>query len=95
MRNRYVFIFLFLGIKSLTAQVGIGTTNPTADLDIDGTLRIRNTPVFNSSKTLNVDGNGNVGVSNNFILSSVTLIEATAPVEYDTCLLYTSPSPRD
>ncbi|OAB75683.1 C1q-like domain-containing protein [Cochleicola gelatinilyticus] len=36
-------IILLLWGATLTAQVGIGTTNPTATLDVDGNLRLRGT----------------------------------------------------
>lgn len=35
------FIFYFLLHTGLYAQVGIGTTTPTASLDVNGTLRVR------------------------------------------------------
>ena len=50
------------------AQVGINTTTPTKDLDINGELRIRTTPNVVSSTSLTVDVDGNVGKSNNYVL---------------------------
>jgi hypothetical protein len=42
MKKIYLLFFIFSFI-SIHSQVGIGTTNPTADLDVNGTLRIRTT----------------------------------------------------
>ncbi|HMI06389.1 MAG TPA: hypothetical protein VK528_02495 [Flavobacterium sp.] len=56
---------LFLCPLCLLAQVGIGTTNPTAMLDVNGTLRVRQTglnPNATSAKdsVLVVNNNGDV-----------------------------------
>ena len=40
-----LLIFTFLVSACAFAQVGIGTTAPSAALDIDGDLRIRNVPI--------------------------------------------------
>lgn len=42
MRKKHLLFFLF-NCFCFYAQVGIGTTSPTADLDVNGTLRIRTT----------------------------------------------------
>jgi len=61
------------------SQVGIGTTNPTADLDVDGNLRIRSTPDLTSGKQLVVDKDGNVGVNNNYYLILMPTTVASSP----------------
>lgn len=43
------------------AQVGIGTTDPTKDLDVNGELRVRNLPPITSNEFLVSDPEGNVG----------------------------------
>ncbi|SIQ96837.1 hypothetical protein SAMN05880574_1413 [Chryseobacterium sp. RU37D] len=47
-------------------NVGIAVTTPTATLDVNGTARVRNTPVLSSgiNSPLFVDVNGNVGKAN-------------------------------
>lgn len=42
MKKTYL-LFLVFNFTSIYSQVGIGTTSPTADLDVNGTLRIRTT----------------------------------------------------
>jgi len=45
---------------SCTAQVGIATTDPTAALDVNGDLRVRDLPL-SSGHILTTDVNGNIG----------------------------------
>ena len=61
---RLILIIYFLIPFLLISQVGIGTENPTQTLDIDGQLRIRNTPINNNGAFLVVDSDGNVGEIN-------------------------------
>jgi hypothetical protein len=85
----YKIIIIILGIlafggQSIQAQVGINTTSPQEDLDIDGTLRIRNTGTINSSKILGRDSNGTVGtidVGDNVVINNNT-IHATGSSDY-------------
>ena len=85
----YRIIIIILGIvafggQSIQAQVGINTTSPQEDLDIDGTLRIRNTGTINSSKILGRDSNGTVGtidVGDNVVINNNT-IHATGSSDY-------------
>ena len=55
------------------SRVGIGTSNPTKELDIDGDLRVRDSIVANGNmiidNNLNVKGNLGVGAPNSPILS--------------------------
>lgn len=46
-------------------KIGIGTTQPTADLQIEGTVRLTNTPEIRESnpQILAIDHEGNVGIS--------------------------------
>ncbi|GEM_PF-3669686 len=45
-----------------TGRVGIRTVSPTAELDVNGTLRVRNVPAGSTSQWLIIDGSGNVRV---------------------------------
>lgn len=58
-------ILLLLSVRVIIAQVGIGTTIPTAQLDVNGTLRVRTTVLTNNISAakysiLVVDNIGNV-----------------------------------
>ena len=44
MKKLNILFFIILSYTNLFSQVGIGTTSPTKDLDINGELRIRNLP---------------------------------------------------
>lgn len=83
--KRFLFSFILLLIYSTTtyAQVGIGTTNPTKDLDIDGELRIRNLPSqpVGNSNLLTTDDDGNIGRTSSFLLSNVETDIAAANVD--------------
>lgn len=85
--NKIIIIILGIvafGGQSIQAQVGINTTSPQEDLDIDGTLRIRNTGTINSSKILGRDSNGTVGaidVGDNVVINNNTL-HATGSSDY-------------
>lgn len=64
MKNVYLILLLFYG--SCFSQIGIGTTQPTALLDINGNMRIRNvasllseTAAKDSILTSNLTGNSN------------------------------------
>ena len=48
----YKLLLLFLFSNTLIAQVGIGTTDPQAALDIDGDLRIRTTVLETESSVI-------------------------------------------
>jgi hypothetical protein len=59
-------ILLLLSMRVIVAQVGIGTTTPTAQLDVNGTLRVRTSVLTNriaaaKDSILVVDDIGNVG----------------------------------
>lgn len=58
-------ILLLLSMRVIVAQVGIGTTSPTAQLDVNGNLRVRTTVLTNNisaakDSILVVDNIGNV-----------------------------------
>ncbi len=81
-------LFLFL-ITSFIAnsQVGIGTTSPTADLDVDGTFRVRNLPSNSTnSEFLTTDIDGNVYKTNNFVFAETEAIVASSNVDQDVFL---------
>lgn len=65
MKKNYTFILLLFVCNILTAQVGIGTTSPTTTLDVNGNLRVRTLPTYNSEPATRdsiviSDGLGNV-----------------------------------
>ncbi len=64
------------------SQVGIGTTNPTAGLDVASTLRVRSTPDLVNGKQMVVDKHGNVGVNNNYNLILMPTAVAPSPKVY-------------
>lgn len=69
-------ILLLLSVRVIVAQVGIGTTTPTAQLDVNGTLRVRTTVLTNNisaakDSILVVDNIGNVKT-----VSSKTVFES-------------------
>ncbi len=78
-----VFFILVITTQCAFAQVGINTTNPTKDLDINGELRIRNLPSMNNSlDVLTADVNGNTGkISNLKFLKEVYFDEATSNID--------------
>ena len=85
----YKIIIIIIGIlgfggQIIQAQVGINTTTPQEDLDVNGTLRIQNTGTINSSKILGRDSNGTVGtidVGDNLTIINNT-INATGSSDY-------------
>lgn len=80
----FIFGILAFGGQSIQAQVGINTTTPQDDLDINGTLRIQNTGTINSSKILGRDTNGTVGtidVGDNLVINNNT-IHGTGSSDY-------------
>jgi len=67
-----LFIALLIAVQSFS-QVGINTTEPTATLDVDGTIRVRDMDLDNSEaeKIVGLDEDGNfveVKVEENLIL---------------------------
>lgn len=75
MKNVYLFFFL-ISQSFCFSQIGIGTTQPTAMLDINGNMRIRNVAAINretaardSILTSNIIGNSNRVSSKTLIYS--------------------------
>lgn len=66
------------------SQVGIGTTSPTKELDINGEIRVRNLPTSNNStRVITSDGMGNLSKNNVAQLLIDTKIDiATNEVDY-------------
>ena len=88
-------VFVVTGIGS----VGIGTTNPSVDLDIDGHAKFKTYSETVGVATV-VSGVVTIDLSNaqSFICtatSAITQFTVSNPPSGSSCLLYTSPSPRD
>ncbi len=80
--NKYLFFALFLFFTfSILAQVGIGTTSPTKDLDVNGEVRIRNLPTITDPTFLASDVNGNVGAVSIYTLYDINLDIASSNVD--------------
>src|SRR5690606_3550902 len=77
----YISIILILTIRLSFAQVGINTTNPTKDLDINGELRIRNLPTQSENAILVADKDGNIGKLNAYMISDINTTVATKNVD--------------
>jgi hypothetical protein len=60
-RIALLLTFCFIIIGTSNAQVGINTTNPTKELDINGELRIRSLPQLPVGDLLTSDASGNIG----------------------------------
>ena len=56
-----ITILSLLLTSIIYCQVGIGTTSPTKDLDVNGELRVRDLPPIVSNEFLVADTEGNVG----------------------------------
>lgn len=82
MKQLLLNVFLTIFPYLLLSQVGIGTNNPTKDLDINGELRVRNLPILTSSELLTTDQNGNIGKYQSFLLHEVGSSIATNNVDY-------------
>ena len=83
-------------VLQVIGNVGIGTTNATRDLDVAGDLRLRgalydtNNSSGSSGQILVTVGSGTTWTT----IDSISVIEEIINTTL-TCLLYTSPSPRD
>ena len=77
--KRLFFIILLVATKASFAQVGVNTTTPSADLDVNGTARIRNIPTgLASDKILTVDADGNVReINSELTIQILTLQKST------------------
>lgn len=75
MKKLYLLCYVFY-ITNVFSQVGVGTVTPTADLDINGTLRVRtsNTTTNNSAAKDSILVTDNLG--NVKRISSKTVIES-------------------
>ncbi len=81
--KKLIFISTLFLYNLMFAQVGIGTVNPTKELDINGELRIRNLPNQDiaTSSVLTTDTDGNIGQSNIFLPSSVSSVVAATNID--------------
>ena len=65
MTRKYTFLLLLFLNNIITAQVGIETSSPTATLDVNGTVRVRNLLSYNIEPAIKdsiviSDGLGNI-----------------------------------
>lgn len=93
--KKATLVFFILLINFSYAQVGVGTTAPTKDLDINGELRIRNVPYATSSGNaiLSVDTSGNVSKlrspsllidsKSSFPVVTLSSVNSSLAVQYD------------
>ncbi|WP_333663341.1 hypothetical protein [Chishuiella changwenlii] len=65
MKKAFILIALLLVCNEVYSQVGINTNDPTESLDVNGKMRIRDTPTLSSASanSLYVDENGVIGKS--------------------------------
>ncbi|MCW5519707.1 hypothetical protein J1N09_07645 [Aureitalea sp. L0-47] len=74
---KYILLYaLILAAPLVSAQVGIGTTEPMETLHVNGTVRIESLAPDESTKIIGVDLKGNVtevGVGDNLLLQDGTL----------------------
>lgn len=82
MTKTITLLLLFLSSAFIYAQVGIGTTAPTADLDINGTLRVRNLPLSTTNTNfLTTDAIGNVSQSSFYSISDIQTVTASTNID--------------
>lgn len=79
---------LFFSVKILIltsslgfSQIGINTTDPTKDLDVNGEVRIRNLPAQTDNSLLGADQDGNIGRSSVFLVSEINSVIASQNVD--------------
>jgi hypothetical protein len=65
MTKKYTSLLLLFLNNIISAQVGVATTNPTSTLDVNGTVRVRSLPSYNSEPAIKdsiviSDGLGNI-----------------------------------
>lgn len=77
----YLSIILILTSTFSFAQVGINTTSPTKDLDINGELRIRNLPTQTNNALIVADEEGNIGKLKAYMISDIGTTVATTNVD--------------
>lgn len=81
--TRFFICLSFLIYSSGYSQVGINTTTPTKDLDINGELRIRSLPINKTlSSVVLSDIDGNIYTNNVKLLIQAETTIASGPVNY-------------
>tara|TARA_R110000772_G_scaffold95789_3_gene194174 strand:- start:17728 stop:18480 length:753 start_codon:yes stop_codon:yes gene_type:complete len=70
-------IIIILFPLFISAQVGINTTTPTKELDVNGELRVRNIPSMSSTEYLVKDVDGNIGYSSGGSGQVITIYPTT------------------
>lgn len=75
-----LIVFTSISISAY-AQIGINTTDPTKDLDVNGEMRVRDLPVSTNKNIslLATDGQGNIQRGNIFFLSDIIDRTASSP----------------
>ncbi len=77
----FLSFILILTTGFIFAQVGINTSSPTKDLDINGEIRIRNLPTQTSNILIGADAEGNIGTSAIYLPSDIKSTRATSNVD--------------
>ena len=74
---KLLFFTLLLVVTNVSfAQVGIGTTDPSADLDVNGNARIRSIPTgVGEDEILTVDAAGNIRKVNSESTAQVLVLQ--------------------
>lgn len=86
-----VLILSYSTIMTAYSQVGINTIEPTADLDINGDLRIRTVPNTTTvNKVLVVDNDGNVLANNSMVPKSFLKVTGTSNISILSLTLLTN-----
>ena len=78
---KVVLALSLISTIQLYGQVGINTTNPTATLDVNGSLRIRQLDNASGSHVLSINNEGKVSKFKTYLLYDGDEVVATSPVD--------------
>jgi hypothetical protein len=81
--KKIICLYVLVLFNVSFSQVGIGTTSPTKDLDVNGEMRVRTLPLQNlsNSSLLSTDINGNLGKISTPVLLDIGSTDATTNVD--------------